>query len=60
MHEFKSMRRKYLQKMLNSNTKYVIAFILAIQIHRMARYLHTSKTTGNEQLFQQSLIICNS
>jgi multiple sugar transport system substrate-binding protein len=32
MHEFKSMRRKYLQKTLNSNTKYVIAFILAIQI----------------------------
>ncbi len=28
---------------LNSNTKYVIAFALAIQIHRMVRYLHTSK-----------------
>ena len=28
---------------LNSNTKYVIAFALAIQIHRMALYLHTSK-----------------
>lgn len=28
---------------LNSNTKYVIAFALAIQIHRVGRYLHTSK-----------------
>jgi hypothetical protein len=28
---------------LNSNTKYVIAFALAILVHRTARYLHTSK-----------------
>ena len=28
---------------LNSNTKYVIAFALAILVHRAARYLHTSK-----------------
>jgi hypothetical protein len=28
---------------LNSNTKYVIAFALAILVHRTGRYLHTSK-----------------
>ena len=28
---------------LNSNTKYVIAFAIAILVHRTARYLDTSK-----------------
>jgi hypothetical protein len=35
---------------LNSNTKYVIAFALALLVHRTARYLHTSKKGINGYL----------
>jgi hypothetical protein len=42
---------------LNSNTKYLIAFALAIQIHRMVPYLDTSKKGINGYLLVKFNIV---